>query len=422
MYDFIGLRKKLPYNKAMNALSFPLPDDVRQAIARLNVAGYEAFLVGGAVRDFLLGDPVHDFDLTTSAAPAETMAVFQSFRTIPAGLRHGTITVVFPDRRSLEITTYRTETTYQDHRHPDQVIFTRSLQEDCARRDFTINALCYHPDLGIRDFFHGRDDLEKHLVRTVGDPRRRFAEDALRILRALRFAAKLDFTIAPETEQCLHAQAGLLNYISRERIRDELHALLAGKAPARVLREHQDVLAAVLPYINDLSSSAWQARTEAVARTGGSPAAAAAILLDEEDIARAVLRSLKCSRLESRRVLGLVTMKNAPLKTDTDLVHLLHDLQVPAGLYLSYRGALDPDLDTDAIRLRLKKLQAQGVCCSLKDLALHGEDLITLPIPAAARGKYLNLALEEVMSGRLPNEKKALLHFLQETAENADKT
>jgi tRNA nucleotidyltransferase (CCA-adding enzyme) len=422
MYDFIGLRKKLPYNKAMNALSFPLPDDVRQAIARLNAAGYEAFLVGGAVRDFLLGNPVHDFDLTTSAAPAETMAVFQSFRTIPAGLRHGTITVVFPDRRSLEITTYRTETTYQDHRHPDQVIFTRSLQEDCARRDFTINALCYHPHLGIRDFFHGRDDLEKHLVRTVGDPRRRFEEDALRILRALRFAAKLDFTIAPETEQCLHAQADLLNYISRERIRDELHALLAGRASARVLREHQDVLAAVLPYINDLSSSAWQARTEAVARTGGSPAAAAAILLDEEDIARAVLHSLKCSRLESRRVLGLVTLKNAPLKTDTDLVHLLHDLQVPAGLYLSYRGALDPDLDTDAIRLRLKKLQAQGVCCSLKDLALHGEDLITLPIPAAARGKYLNLALEEVMSGRLPNEKKVLLHFLQETAENADKT
>ena len=179
--------------------AFPLPSYVRKALRALNDAGYEAYVVGGAVRSWLLGIEIHDYDLTTSALPEEMEQVFHEQKIVETGIKHGTITVLF-GRKPVEITTYRTETGYQDHRHPDHVAFTRSLKEDCARRDFTINALCYGLKDGLIDFYGGREDLQNFLIRTVGDPEQRFEEDALRVLRALRFAAQLGFEIEPETK------------------------------------------------------------------------------------------------------------------------------------------------------------------------------------------------------------------------------
>ena len=173
-----------------------LPDYVLKAMNELKKAGYECFVVGGAVRSFFLNAPVHDYDLTTDALPSQMKQVFASWHTFDTGIQHGTITVL-SDHHPLEITTYRKDSAYKDHRHPDHVEFTSALMEDCARRDFTINALCYDPQVGIRDFYGGQKDIENGIIRCIGDPFQRFDEDALRILRAIRFASQLSFDIEP---------------------------------------------------------------------------------------------------------------------------------------------------------------------------------------------------------------------------------
>ena len=170
-------------------MELDLPKYIQKLIHELQNHGYEAYLVGGAIRNHLLGYPIKDYDLTTNATPAEMMRVFQNYPTIPTGIQHGTLTVL-SQGHPIEITTYRVDGEYQDHRHPNQVQFSSSLKEDCARRDFTINALCYHQQEGLVDFFQGQRDLEKRLIRCIGKAEDRFEEDALRILRALRFAAR----------------------------------------------------------------------------------------------------------------------------------------------------------------------------------------------------------------------------------------
>ena len=234
-----------------------------EALRRLHEAGYEAYLVGGCVRDSLLGRTPGDWDITTAALPEQVEAVFAGARIIETGLKHGTVTVLL-DGLPLEITTFRTESGYADHRHPDAVAFTLSLTEDLARRDFTINAMAWAPlirhgsavtpspegeglDGGLTDPFGGQADLHAKIVRCVGDPMQRFDEDALRILRALRFAAQLDFTIDPATAAAAHALRDTLALVSRERIAVELTKLLCGPAARRILVEYWEILAVPLP-------------------------------------------------------------------------------------------------------------------------------------------------------------------------------
>ena len=228
-----------------------LPSYVTKALDILNQHGYEAFIVGGAVRDMLLKKEAHDFDITTSALPYQTKDAFQNFKTIETGFEHGTVTVLI-DGFPLEITTYRVDGSYTDARHPDSVHFTASLKEDAARRDFTVNAMSYHPTEGIKDFFGGENDLKQGLIRAVGDPYRRFSEDALRILRAMRFASVLDFKIEEKTAIAMQERKNGLLKISAERIREELIKLICGKAARRILTEHKDVLAVIIPEIEPL--------------------------------------------------------------------------------------------------------------------------------------------------------------------------
>jgi len=229
-----------------------LPPQVNTALTLLNGAGFEAFVVGGAVRDLLRGSPVHDWDITTSALPEQTKEVFAGHRLIETGLKHGTVTVLL-DGLSLEITTYRTEGAYSDHRRPDSVEFTRSLEEDLARRDFTVNAMAYHPTAGVVDLLDGQGDLKDRVIRCVGEPDKRFREDALRMLRALRFASRFGFSIEPETAAAIHGNRHLLTHVAPERIREELTGLLCGSCVEPVLRQYHDVISVPIPELAPLA-------------------------------------------------------------------------------------------------------------------------------------------------------------------------
>ncbi|MBQ7364185.1 MAG: hypothetical protein IJW46_01155 [Clostridia bacterium] len=208
--------------------------------------GYEGYAVGGCVRDMLRGDAVHDYDITTNATPYEMKTVFCDLHVIDTGIQHGTVTVVYQDI-TYEITTYRVESGYSDSRHPDRVEFSRSLSDDLCRRDFTINAMALSEEGEVVDLYDGKGDLARRVIRCVGDPKERFSEDALRILRALRFASVLDFTIDEATEAAAFLLADRLKAISVERVATELNKLLCGKGVFRILTRYIDILSVVIP-------------------------------------------------------------------------------------------------------------------------------------------------------------------------------
>ena len=227
---------------------FSLPDPVYRLLDHLSRAGFSAYVVGGCVRDSLLGLQPHDWDICTSATPDQMKQVFRGFHTVETGLKHGTMTVVV-DHKPYEVTTFRVDGNYSDHRHPDSVRFVDNLTQDLARRDFTVNAMAFSPASGLADPFNGQQDLSAGLIRCVGIPEQRFDEDALRVLRALRFASVYDFTIEPATASALRKMSPDLKRVAGERVREELLKLLCGKAAGRILREFPEVLAVIVPEI-----------------------------------------------------------------------------------------------------------------------------------------------------------------------------
>ena len=233
-------------------LMMKLPPQVNTAFEMLEAAGYEAYLVGGAVRDYVRDNsPAKDWDITTNALPEQVEEIFTGYHLIETGLKHGTVTVVI-DQEPLEITTYRVDGDYSDHRHPDSVSFTRSLKDDLERRDFTMNALAYNPRTGVVDFVGGKADIAGDLVRCVGDPDRRFQEDGLRMLRALRFASVYGMTIEAATAAAIHRNKHLLKGIAAERILVELTKMLCAQGAAGVLRDFADVLAVPIPELTPM--------------------------------------------------------------------------------------------------------------------------------------------------------------------------
>ena len=226
---------------------YEIPEAVKAVLTALETAGYEAWCVGGCVRDMLLGRMPEDWDVTTDALPEETMALFGT-QAIPTGLQHGTVTVCLHEMR-VEVTTFRVDGEYRDCRRPTAVTFTRSLDEDLRRRDFTVNAMAMNLRRELKDPFHGQDDLKNGILRCVGEPNQRFHEDALRLLRGLRFASVLGFVIEPSTEESIHQNRELLRNIAVERIQVEFLKLLCGKEATRVLRKFPDVIAVFWPEI-----------------------------------------------------------------------------------------------------------------------------------------------------------------------------
>lgn len=395
----------------------------------LNDAGYEAWWVGGCVRDGLLGRPVQDIDITTSALPEQTMECFQTqeHSVIPTGIKHGTVTVLMQDF-PIEVTVYRTDKDYQDHRHPRSIQFVRSLKEDCARRDFTINALCWHPELGFQDYFSGQQDLKERRIRCIGDPCQRLDEDALRILRALRFSAALDFTIEPETHSALFQKKELLRVLSAERIAREIEKMVIGQRWPEVFTAYHEILAVLFPQLPALQSpAAIQKAFDAFRLCPGVtlPRMACFFLESDQtplafclDQAQRWSRQLKLSNHDRKRLIQLVQNQNRPLpKNRIDLRRLICAL---------------PDLSVEWIQLqqalcRLSVKQAgqwiaaieeiqNSDCLTLKQLAINGYDLIAAGCPKTQISACLNQTLSAVIEDQVPNQKEALLTYVRQQA------
>ena len=424
-------------------------------LARLHGAGYAAYAVGGCVRDSLLGRTPQDWDLCTSARPEQVLALFGEGQCIPTGLQHGTVTIKYGGQL-YETTTFRTEGAYTDGRHPDEVHFVPDVRQDLARRDFTINAMAYNDAEGLIDPFGGQQDLQQGILRAVGDPATRFEEDALRILRLYRFAARFGFAIDPPTGQAARALCAHLDCVSVERIEEELSKLLAAPAPAAYLDEK--ILKVIIP---ELSAPALQAAKSVVdacpAGTEDLPVRWAALLMSlGEDGTRKALKRLRCSNalIEETAVLVRETgggggsfSEDRPLGWDPAAAgsragdgmarfvseekasaapgqdaapdtairirkllgrYDLHTVQRLAAL----GAAMEPERAADlAAQAELAaQLDADGVCCRVSQLAVNGRDLMAAGIPAGpGLRRTLEALLDAVIRGQLPNKRQCLL-------------
>ena len=394
----------------------PLPPYIKSVIRTLNEAGYEAYVVGGAVRSWLLGTEAHDYDVTSSAVPEEIKQVFADRKIIDTGIKHGTVTLI-EKKNPVEITTYRTESAYSDHRHPDQVDFTRSLQEDCARRDFTINALCYHPKEGIRDFFGGISDLQHFLIRCVGEPSERFEEDALRILRAIRFAAQLGFEIEEATKAALLEKKNTLYYVSQERITAELIKTISAPYFRSVLEEYRSVLELLIPELQEYHDSQWSGILMNISRSPADMHIRIALLLDGlNDVQRSdeILRRLRFSNTDRYAITNLLETKNLPLTTRVELRKAFNRLTVSPETFLAFRCARDTRLNQDELNALLKVIRQDKDCYTLKQLEVTGKDLKTLNLKGPQISADLSMCLNAVMEERIPNQKEDLIRYLKE--------
>lgn len=433
-------------------MRFAVPDEVLDALSRLNSAGYEAYLVGGCVRDDYLGIPPHDYDLCTDAYPEEIKAVFSGVPTLDTGIRHGTVTVLL-NGRPLEITTYRSDGPYSDSRRPDYIRYTRCLAEDLKRRDFTMNAMAWHPENGIVDLFGGREDLDRHMIRCVGQARERFSEDALRILRALRFASVFNFNVEPSAVAAMADKKETLHKISVERITEEVNKLLLGRSPADVFRRFPSILIEVLPEIApmlrcpqksvfhcfdvwehtmhalDLAAPDLAVRWATLLHDSGKPHT---VIFDPDGtthfwghpavsarIAAGLMERMRQSSRLAHEVTTLVKYHDERIGPD-NLQQWLSKLGFP--LFEKLMAVQYADMAAHAPHVaekagaiieltdKARAMVEEGVCLTLRDLAVDGKLLVENGFEAGPfLGETLRYLLDHVISGRVPNDRQALL-------------
>lgn len=434
-----------------------LPSYVLRALDRLESSGFSAYAVGGCVRDSLLNRPVNDYDICTSALPEQTMNVFSDFHIIETGLKHGTVTVRI-DHQPIEITTFRSEGDYSDGRHPDTVDFTSDIVCDLSRRDFTVNAMAYSPKRGLIDPFNGQYDLENKIIRCVGEPRKRFSEDALRILRALRFASILGFKIDDDTSAAISDLRERLLLISRERIRDELLKLLIGDGMKDILLDYSSVIATIIPKLSPsigydqnnphhdhdlythLVLTASNLPKDPILRLIGlihdveKPSCHS---LDDKGIShyyghaeksavasKEIARSLRCSNAEASRIFTIIKYHDGVIdETDKavrrrlnqlgeDGVFDLFDLQRADNLAQKNELPTDRLIHNDKLRSIAKRLINEQACFSTSGLAINGLDVMKLGFKGKQIGTALSLLLEAVINGEVENTPEALKEFL----------
>lgn len=402
----------------------------RRVLERLEEAGYVAYFVGGYVRDRLLGRPIHDIDIATSARPETVMALFPD--SLPTGIRHGTVTVRMGDH-AFEVTTFRVERGYSDARHPDEVVFVDRIEEDLARRDFTVNAMALDRRGRLVDPFGGREDLAARRIRCVGDPMRRFSEDGLRLVRAVRFAVQLDFAIEPRTWEALQACRETLSPVAHERIADELDKIMASPNPGRgfALLFESRLFAAddLAPY---LAPPAWPDLAALAVPEGRETRwALLALLLGwTEHQAEAFARALRFSRERLDAITTLVGLARQGCPGEGEarqwrkllLAHgLAHGLAL-ADLCAARKAAGGPDALTQGraaaarLRERVRAIYAAMPVQNLKELAVNGRDLLKAVgrPPGPWVGRLLNELLVRVAHGELPNDKDRLLAYARE--------
>ena len=429
------------------------------AIRRLEENGFEAYAVGGCVRDSLLGRAPNDWDLTTNALPHETLACFSDCRVIETGLKHGTVTVIYGEEQ-LEITTYRVDGDYQDNRHPSSVSFSRCLQDDLSRRDFTVNAMAYHPERGLVDLFGGTEDLAAGVIRCVGDAETRFHEDGLRILRAIRFASVLGFSLEENTSAAVHSCRGLLANIASERIREEFCKLICGVGAVKILRNYVDVVTEFIPELAPSVGFEQQSRYHCydvwehtlaaldATRSTALPVRLGILLHDvgkpscftkdekgghfkghaEAGVALAdkLLHRLRFDNATIELLLKLITyhdilvlpekkhVKRALLRFGEEGLQHLLEIQrcdrlahAPGHTELPAYYPLLPTI--------LQEIKDENACLSLKDLALNGRDLMAMGYPAGKTlGEALQRLLNAVIDDEVENTREALAAYLQE--------
>ncbi len=371
----------------------------------LERAGFRADVVGGSVRDFLLGLSPNDFDMTTSATPDEMLSVLSEFRLIQTGVKHGTVTVI-ADGESIEVTTYRTDGGYLDHRHPDKVTFTKELKDDLARRDFTVNAMCYHPVYGFTDAFGGREDLKNRVIRCVGEPALRFSEDALRILRALRFASALGFSVEEKTAKAIHKLYPLLRDVSAERVYAEWRKLLSGQNAVAVLSEFSDVTAFLFPGAEFSLPTAFASNDFRLCT----------LQLLWQDPNRAAHFEEMAKRLKTEKSfldygVSILSQQNAERNLRRgEYLRLCHTLGVENTKDFLFLCDLSDGENRTEI---FEKIIAENPVTKISDLRLNGNDLQKAGYKGVAIGRLLEGALYAVMDGKVENEKSSLLEYIQ---------
>lgn len=435
-----------------------LPFQIAEMLERLERAGYGAFVVGGCVRDALMGLTPHDYDITCSALPCETERVFSDCRVIETGIKHGTVTVLYKGQ-SVEITTFRVDGEYADGRHPDAVTFSRRVEDDLSRRDFTVNGIAYNPRIGPVDPFGGARDIERGVIRCIGSPERRFSEDALRILRALRFSAALGFAVEENTANAVNAHKSDLHRISEERIFSELKRTLCGDDITRVMREFPRIFAEILPPLGEQvgydqgsryhDSTLYEHTARAVGGAPAEPALRLAMLFHDmgkprcrtvgedgechyyghaeisAELADGLLRMLKCDNALRERVCNIVKYHDLPADASRRVIkrrlsklggELFRDImlaQIADGAAQSALGKTRVEAARRCLAVA-EEITAAQPCLTLRELAVSGRDLRGIVPPSPLMGEILSGLLAEVVEEKLPNEKAALLKRAEE--------
>lgn len=439
-----------------------LPEKVNTIITTLQAHGYEAYAVGGCVRDSILGRTPGDWDITTSASPEETKKLFA--RTVDTGIEHGTVTVLL-DKEGFEVTTYRIDGKYEDGRHPSEVTFTRNLRDDLLRRDFTINAMAYNESDGLVDIFGGMEDLRRGIIRCVGNARERFSEDALRIMRGVRFAAQLGFVIEEETQEAMQLLAPTLEKISAERIQTELVKLLVSDSPELIREAYRlGITAVILPEFDRMMETAQETKYHAYDVGEHTIRAVCAVPADKilrltmllHDVAKPEMKTMDASGTahfkghdvrgeeRAREILRRLKFDNDTINKVTKLVRW-HDLRMPAQkrnvrkamnkvsaelfpMYLLVKRAdilahseykREEELENlEGLESCYRSIVEAHECVSLKDLAVTGGDLLAIGMkPGRQIGDMLSILLSVVLEQPELNKKEILLEFVQEKFE-----
>lgn len=431
-----------------------------KAIEMLNNAGYEAYAVGGCVRDAIMNIEINDFDITTSATPEEMQQVFKNERTYETGIKHGTITFVY-ENENVEITTYRLDGEYEDNRRPKSVEFTKSLENDLKRRDFTMNAIVYNNSEGYIDMFGGIEDIKNKTIRAIGNPKDRFNEDALRILRAIRFASKLGFEIEENTKKAMLECKHLLHNISGERIAAEINKFVLGSNVKKAILDHYDILSEIIPEFEAMHNfdqkndwHVYDVLTHTAVVVENTPQIAhlrlTALLhdtgkvhtftVDEKgighfyghndksaEIAENYLTKYKYDNFTKERVYKLVKVHDTPIEPDRILIKKRINRMGKDCFFdlIKIKRADNLAQNPNKVRLdiidEIEKIATDIVnedCFTLGSLKINGGDLIKNGFkPGKQLGNILNTLLEEVMEEKIPNEKEALLNRARNLSE-----
>lgn len=437
-------------------MNIECPGYVTTAFRLLEESGFTAYAVGGCIRDSIMGKEPNDWDMTTPSTPEETMKVFNSFRVIPTGIKHGTVTVII-DGQPLEITTMRIDGEYHDNRRPDNVKFTTEIEQDLSRRDFTVNAMAYNPETGLVDPFNGRKDIEDNIIRCVGNPDRRFQEDALRIIRGLRFASVLNFKIDCETSKSIILNKHLLGNVAVERIRVELVKLLQGCGIEAILEEYKDIFFDIIPELKALDGfpqntpfhiyDVWGHTIKVVSGVKNTPELRVAALLhdiakplkyysDENGIAHfkghpelssemalEILKRLRFSNAETDKICKIITLHDTRPNGDRNRIAKLCSEYSPEIVKLTLelmRGDAsgkkpeyyDEDIKSyELAEKQIQEIQEKNLCLNITDLDVNGRDIMELGYHGQDIGIILEQLLTLVIDEKADNKKDILLNI-----------